>query len=108
MSSKPQHFAATQIPAFLVKAGKDRIGGTLNALGVETSVKISSHDSGGAYSMMEASYPPNSVHRSTFITVRMSGDTSSKVISYLRLMVSAYMQIWGTQFSGPVELATHC
>jgi mannose-6-phosphate isomerase-like protein (cupin superfamily) len=60
MSSKPQHFAATQIPAFLVKAGKDRIGGTLNALGVETSVKISSHDSGGAYSMMEASYPPNS------------------------------------------------
>jgi mannose-6-phosphate isomerase-like protein (cupin superfamily) len=59
MSSKPQHFAATQAPAFVVKADKDRIGGTLNALGVETSVKISSNDSGGAYSMMETSYPPN-------------------------------------------------
>jgi len=60
MSSKPQHFAATRNQAFVVKAGKDRIGGALNALGVETSVKISSNDSGGAYSMMEASYAPNS------------------------------------------------
>lgn len=58
MGSIDQHVAA--IPAFLVKAGKDRIGGKLNALGVETSVKISSDDSGGAYSLMEASYAPNS------------------------------------------------
>jgi mannose-6-phosphate isomerase-like protein (cupin superfamily) len=59
MNSNPQYFVATQLPAFVVKAGEDRIGGTLNVLDLETSVKISSRDSGGAYSMMEQFYPPN-------------------------------------------------
>jgi mannose-6-phosphate isomerase-like protein (cupin superfamily) len=60
MNSKPQHVVTKRTPAFVVKTGKDHMGGPLNALGVETSVKISSNDSGGAYSMMEASYAPNS------------------------------------------------
>lgn len=48
------------MPPFLVAAGKDRLGGTLHVFGAETSVKISSHDSGGAYSLMEAITPANS------------------------------------------------
>jgi len=59
-SSRPQDCAATQRPAFVVKAGKDRIGRTLHVFGAETSVKISSHDTGGAYAVMEASTPPSS------------------------------------------------
>ena len=47
-------------PAFVVKAGKDRIGGALHVFGAEASVKISSRDSGGAYAVMEACTLPNS------------------------------------------------
>ena len=50
----------TVTPAFVVKAGKNRIGGTLHVFGAEASVKISSSDSGGAYAVMEACTPPNS------------------------------------------------
>lgn len=59
MNSKPQHSADTQATAFVVKAGKARIGGTLHVFGAEISVKISSLDSGGAYTVLEASTPPN-------------------------------------------------
>lgn len=46
-------------PAFVVRAGKGRIGGTLHVFGGETSVKISSADTGGAYAVMEACTPAN-------------------------------------------------
>jgi mannose-6-phosphate isomerase-like protein (cupin superfamily) len=59
MSSKSEYSAATQIPAFIVKAGKDRIGGTLHVFSAEVSVKISTHDSSGAYAVMEVCTPPN-------------------------------------------------
>jgi len=50
----------TNIPTFVVKAGKDRIGGTLHVFDAQISVKISSHDTRGAFAVMETSTPPKS------------------------------------------------
>ena len=60
MSSQAKPSLASPASAFRVAAGEDRLGGTLHVFGAETSVKISSHDSSGAYSVMEATTPVDS------------------------------------------------
>jgi oxalate decarboxylase/phosphoglucose isomerase-like protein (cupin superfamily) len=48
---------ATRLP-FVVKAGEDHRGGPLHVVGSEISVKISSEDTGGAYTVFEGITPP--------------------------------------------------
>jgi mannose-6-phosphate isomerase-like protein (cupin superfamily) len=48
---------ATRLP-FVVKAGEDHRGGPLHVVGTEISVKISSEDTGGAYTVFEGITPP--------------------------------------------------
>ena len=52
--------SADAVPAFTVKAADNRIGRKLNILGEEFSVKISSRDTNGAFTVLENFVPPMS------------------------------------------------
>ena len=57
MNSKPQSQIAPPTPAFTVAAGVSRIGRTLSVVGYELLVKISSHDTNGAFAVAEGRTP---------------------------------------------------
>lgn len=57
MNSKPQSQIAPPTPAFTVAAGVSRIGRTPSVVGDELLVKISSHDTNGAFAVAEGRTP---------------------------------------------------
>ncbi len=58
MSSNPQKQVSLQRPAFAVAAGESRTGQLLNVVGDQISIKISSRDSNGAFTVFEDCTPP--------------------------------------------------